>query len=144
MRILLAEDDELLGSGLRAGLAQDLDPLANFLIRLRVVHPILAILVGVGVILLANYSLQRTSTAEVRRAVHTLRALVVVQWVAGFVNVVLLAPVWMQLVHLLVADLLWITLVLLAATTLAEQQAPSESGLESEFLVPSPSGRGLG
>jgi hypothetical protein len=35
------------------------------------------------------------------------------------VNLLLLAPVWMQLVHLLLADLLWITLVLLCAATLA-------------------------
>ena len=35
-------------------------------------------------------------------------------------NVALLAPVWLQLVHLLLADLLWVALVLLAAATLAE------------------------
>jgi heme A synthase len=39
--------------------------------------------------------------------------------VAGVVNLLLLAPVWMQLVHLLLADLLWITLVLLSASMLA-------------------------
>jgi len=44
---------------------------------------------------------------------------VVTQLLAGLVNLVLLAPVWMQLVHLLLADLLWIVLVLLAAATLA-------------------------
>ena len=37
----------------------------------------------------------------------------------GGLNVVLLAPVWLQLVHLLVADLLWMSVVLLAATVLA-------------------------
>ena len=37
----------------------------------------------------------------------------------GLLNVVLLAPTWMQLVHLLLADLLWLALVGLAATTLA-------------------------
>jgi heme A synthase len=40
-----------------------------------------------------------------------------VQLVAGFVNVLLLAPVWMQIVHLLLADTLWITYVLLAGTS---------------------------
>jgi len=33
-------------------------------------------------------------------------------------NLLLLAPIWMQIVHLLLADLLWISLVLLAAETL--------------------------
>ena len=41
-----------------------------------------------------------------------------VQLAAGLLNVALLAPVWMQLVHLLLADLLWIALVLLAARSL--------------------------
>ena len=38
---------------------------------------------------------------------------------AGLLNLVLLAPVWMQIVHLLLADAVWIALVLLAARTLA-------------------------
>ena len=41
----------------------------------------------------------------------------------GFVNVWLAAPVWLQLPHLLVADLLWITLVLVAASILARRDA---------------------
>jgi heme A synthase len=41
----------------------------------------------------------------------------------GFVNVWLAAPVWLQLVHLFVADLLWITLVLAAASILASRDA---------------------
>jgi len=35
------------------------------------------------------------------------------QLCAGAVNIALLAPVWMQLVHLLMANLVWIALVLL-------------------------------
>jgi heme A synthase len=41
-------------------------------------------------------------------------ALAVAQLGAGAINLTLLAPVWMQLVHLLLADLLWLSLVLLA------------------------------
>ena len=33
---------------------------------------------------------------------------------AGAINVILLAPVWMQITHLLLADMVWISLVLLA------------------------------
>jgi heme A synthase len=40
---------------------------------------------------------------------------------AGLLNVFLLAPVWMQLVHLLLADLVWITLVLLSASILEKK-----------------------
>lgn len=38
-----------------------------------------------------------------------------IQLLAGLVNFMLQAPVWMQLLHLLIADLLWISLVLLCA-----------------------------
>ncbi len=40
------------------------------------------------------------------------------QLAAGLLNVVLLAPIWMQMMHLLVADLVWIAYVLMAARTL--------------------------
>jgi heme A synthase len=40
--------------------------------------------------------------------------LALAQLAAGAINVLLLAPVWMQITHLLLADLVWIALVLLA------------------------------
>jgi heme A synthase len=46
----------------------------------------------------------------------------------GFVNVWLLAPVWIQLAHLLAADLLWIALVLLSASALARPDPAFRSG----------------
>lgn len=42
------------------------------------------------------------------------------QLVVGVVNVALLAPVWLQIVHLLLADLLWLATVLFGAEVLAE------------------------
>jgi heme a synthase len=41
--------------------------------------------------------------------------LLVLQFALGVADVTLLAPVWMQILHLLGADLLWIALVVLAA-----------------------------
>jgi heme A synthase len=65
-----------------------------------------------------------SSNLETRRFLATaLTALIVVQWLAGITNVALLAPVWMQLLHLFLADLVWIALVLLAATDLAQRRA---------------------
>jgi cytochrome c oxidase assembly protein subunit 15 len=42
-----------------------------------------------------------------------LRLAIVTQWVAGAINVLVLAPVWIQILHLLLADAAWILLVLL-------------------------------
>jgi heme A synthase len=59
-------------------------------------------------------------------------ALVVMQVAAGFVNVLLLAPVWLQLVHLLLADLIWLSYVLLGAQVLGQEQpAGRVAALES-------------
>jgi heme A synthase len=55
--------------------------------------------------------------------------LVVTQLAAGGLNVLLLAPVWMQLLHLLLADSLWIVVVLFAAVTLAEERVVKEVAL---------------
>ena len=49
-----------------------------------------------------------------------------VQLVAGLVNLALLAPVWMQLVHLVLADLLWIAFVLMSDAASHTRPRPAE------------------
>ncbi len=96
---------------LAQGLAADVSATASGLIRLRVVHPVLAVLVGGGVLALAGRL--AAGGRETARLAAWLRIAILVQWAAGAVNIVLLAPVWMQILHLLLADLAWILLVLL-------------------------------
>ena len=117
---IVALGDTLFPAGsLAEGLRQDVDPTVSFLIRLRVVHPAVAVVVGISLIALASYVRDRTESPEARHAAGRLMLLVFAQWIAGGVNVFLLAPLWLQLGHLLLADLVWISLVLLGATTLA-------------------------
>ena len=106
-------------ASLAEGLRQDFSPTAHLLIRLRVFHPAIAISVALYLVLVVIwlYSLPQNSTAK--RFSLLLVILLVIQLVAGVINVALLAPVWMQLVHLLLADLVWIALVLLTASALA-------------------------
>jgi cytochrome c oxidase assembly protein subunit 15 len=93
---------------LAAGFAQDLSADANFVVKLRAIHPILAAAVGLWLIYYA------TSRAPVtRRLAQGVIATVAAQLLAGIVNLLLLAPIGMQLIHLLLADLLWIVLVAL-------------------------------
>jgi heme A synthase len=98
---------------LQAGLAQDLDATANVLLRLRLWHPLIA---GITAAWIAFYA--ASGPRNVRLA-WTVGALLTAQLAAGLTNLVLLAPVWMQMVHLLLADCLWISLVLLCAANLA-------------------------
>ena len=104
---------------LLAGLAQDLSPTASMLVRLRVLHPILAVAGALAVAFAAARVLQSSAGSSIRRWAWAAAGLALVQIGAGLLNLILLAPVWMQVVHLLLADALWIALVLLAAQYLA-------------------------
>ena len=116
--------DTLFPASLAQGMRQDFSPTAHFLIRLRIIHPALAVLMGVYLMLAAVSAAQgRGRTA--RRLAAMLLGLIVLQWTAGGLNLVLGAPVWLQLAHLLGADLVWITLVLLTAAVAATPAAPS-------------------
>jgi heme A synthase len=107
---------------LQQGIAQDFAPTAHFLIRLRVWHPLIAILNGLYLLFLGGLIYLFRATPHIQRLAITLGALFLAQLVAGMINLGLLAPVWMQLVHLLLADLVWITLVLLAAANFGESE----------------------
>ena len=101
------------------GLQQDFDKTASFLVRLRLWHPVLSILTGVYLLFLARLINSEHADPTVTRLSRLLAIFVVVQLAAGFVNVMLLAPVWMQVIHLLLADLVWLSLVLLSASVAA-------------------------
>lgn len=106
-------------ASLAEGLRQDMDPSQHFLIQLRIYHPLLSILMGVYLLVLTRVLRSQETNATVNRLCRALAILVVVQLAAGFANVMLLVPVWMQITHLLLADLVWISLVLLSASVAA-------------------------
>ncbi len=107
---------------LRAGLAQEFTPAAHFLLRLRIAHPVLAVLVGFFLLYAASSAVRARPSAAVKRMAAVVAGLALGQLAAGAVNWALLAPVWMQIVHLLLANLLWIALVLLAANAAAVEE----------------------
>jgi heme A synthase len=104
-------------SSLASGLAQDFNPAASIFVRLRWIHPALAVLCGAWLLYFGLNALRRP---ESRRPALVMTGLIAAQLLAGVVNLLLLAPVWMQMVHLLLADLVWIALVLLCASMLTE------------------------
>jgi len=112
-------------ASLQAGLTADLDPRSHFLLQLRSLHPVFAILGGTYILALAV----KSRAGQSRRPATALIALVLTQVGVGFVNLGLLAPVWLQLLHLLLADLVWITLVVFAVTRLRIQNKSAVPGL---------------
>jgi heme A synthase len=105
------------------GIQQEMAPDAHFLIRLRIIHPIVAVLVGTYTLRLC-YWLYSRYRGLVRRLSSILAALTVLQLIAGVVNLLLLAPIFMQLLHLLLADTVWIAYILTTASGLAETSGP--------------------
>jgi signal transduction histidine kinase len=113
------------------GVRQELEPGAHLLLRLRVLHPLIAVGVGVYLCVAAGTIASLRPSPTTRRLARTLVVLFVVQVAGGIANVLLLAPVWMQLVHLLLADAVWLCLVLLGAAALAK---PVQSAAMHPFL----------
>ena len=102
---------------LRAGLAYDFAPTAPLLIHMRWMHPASTLLSALAVIVLA---------AKLRgAAARWLLSLTALQLVLGLADIALLAPITLQVLHLLGADLFWIALVV----TSAEALLPARAGL---------------
>lgn len=110
-------------TSLAQGFEWDISGSSSPLLRLRIIHPALAVFVGAFLIVLAVHTLIIPATPAAKRAGIVLAGLVALQICLGLLNVLLLTPVWVQLLHLLNADLIWITLVLLADTMLRRESS---------------------
>jgi heme A synthase len=97
------------------GVRQEFNATSSLLLRLRLLHPAFAVAGGLFLLYAASSALRLRLPAEARRAAWLAAVFVLLQVAAGGVNILLLAPVWMQLAHLLIADLLWIALVMMVA-----------------------------
>jgi heme A synthase len=98
---------------LAEGFAQDFNPAANVFLKLRIWHPAFAAAVALWLLFYAVAALPGGGIA--RRLGYAVLGIMALQMAAGALNLLLLAPVWLQLTHLLLADLLWIAVVLLVA-----------------------------
>ena len=99
-------------TSVRAALAQDFANGSSWLQHLRFLHPVTAVIAGLFICWLLLRSVARPAERKLAIGVLLLLAL---QCALGVADVALLAPLWMQITHLLAADVLWIALVLLAA-----------------------------
>jgi cytochrome c oxidase assembly protein subunit 15 len=133
-------------TSLAHALEQDLSPTSHMLLRLRVIHPTLAVIVALALIVIAPRLPIEAGETRAGGGPGLDPGLGPGTWVAllaalqaalGGLNVVLLAPVWLQLVHLLVADLLWIAVVLLGAATLAGRAPVRHAAVAAAAGAPS-------
>ena len=117
-------------SSLQEGIQQDFSAAAHFLVRLRILHPSIAVVVAVYLIIVVNWINARVTRQLNRQIGWMLISFFIVQLAAGLINVLLLAPVWMQMVHLLLSDLVWICLVLFTAEVMAVEEPREEANLD--------------
>jgi len=111
-------------SGLSARLQEDQGASAHLLQRMRGIHPFLAIAVAAFVAYTALLIPGYCTNPHVKRASLALVVCVFLQVCAGALNVWLSAPGPMQVLHLLLANFTWISLILLAAAARL-QDSPS-------------------
>lgn len=111
-----------------SGVQQELASDASWLVQVRVLHPIAAVAIGFSVAYLVM-RLSATAADRTKRLAGVVMGLVALQFFVGLTNVLLATPLETQIVHLAVADVMWIAYVMFAAATLGERQsagAPAE------------------
>ena len=110
---ITALGDTLFPAGsLSEGMAQDLNGSAHFLIQLRIYHPMIAVGLGFLIFGFVRYSRKFITTSDGMRYSNFLLAGFIIQIFIGTTNVLLLAPIWMQIIHLFTADSIWLIYVL--------------------------------
>ena len=113
-------------TSLAGGLRQDFSQSAHIFVRLRVFHPGIAITAAVLLIFSVVREMRAPGSERTQTFGIAVISLVFLQLIVGAVNVTVLAPVLMQMVHLLVADLVWVAAVLFTAHS-ASRSANSSS-----------------
>jgi cytochrome c oxidase assembly protein subunit 15 len=108
-----------------AALAQDFSATSTWLVRWRWTHPAIAFLASVFLIWVLVRGSRPSAHWDNRRLSGLVLILLAAQYILGLLDVAMLAPVWLQVAHLLGADVLWAALVVLTARLTLE---PAEAG----------------
>jgi len=116
---------------LLSDVGKDFDAASHFLIRLRIIHPILAIITSAYLFYVVRFIQGRELGGLVQKRGNWLLAVMAVQVLAGGFTVLLLAPLYMQVTHLLLADTFWISLLIFSAEVFTIPQRRSDIHTEA-------------
>lgn len=115
-------------SSLGLALAQDFSPTSGWLVRWRWMHPTVAFVASIFLIWLLVRAAQRKAHWDNRGLSALVLLLLAGVYVLGLTDVILLAPLWVQVAHLLGADCLWAALVVLTARLTLEPKQGAGNG----------------
>jgi heme A synthase len=108
---------------LQEGFLKDISPTSHVLLKIRPFHPIIAVAGSVALFFWFGWIQKTFADKRVRRLSRLLSALIVVQLVFGAVTLLSLSPILMQLGHLLLADGIWLSFIILSLTLVRYEQA---------------------
>lgn len=111
---------------LQGSIAQDFSAGSHILLRLRFLHPVMAVVAFVYFLWMVHKLSRRHENS---RTLPYLITTLIAQIALGVLNVLLLAPVWLQITHLLVAEVFWILLVLASSDVLFTVKARANPSL---------------
>lgn len=97
-----------LKQGLWAHLQENLSSSTHFLVQLRIVHPFIAVLTGFYLIFTSQIVHEKIFARKEHQGALLLTSLVALQLLLGGLNIMLSAPGWAQILHLLLATLIWL------------------------------------
>ncbi|MBX3281074.1 MAG: COX15/CtaA family protein [Acidobacteria bacterium] len=113
---------------LLGGLEQDLSSDSNILVLLRPLHPLISIATIIFLVFAADWLKRRSAQdGQIVRWSKILSWLAIVQFFFGALTLLTHMPILMQIGHLLLADLLWISFVILSANALSPQAVTLKS-----------------
>lgn len=99
-------------------LAAAMSPTAHFLNRLQPLHAFIATSIGLVILLTGGLLIHLRPSAAVKDSARWMIGAYGVQFVLGLINIQLNAPIWMQVLHLISADVCWLTLIMAAVAAL--------------------------
>jgi cytochrome c oxidase assembly protein subunit 15 len=102
-------------TSLGLAMAQDFSSTSGWLVRWRWMHPTVAFLASILLIWLLIHAVRRGKYWDNRGLSALVLLLLAIVYSLGLLDVILLAPLWVQVAHLLAADSLWVALVVLTA-----------------------------
>jgi protoheme IX farnesyltransferase len=95
-------------------------------------HPLIATSVGLFLLFSCGFVSRSRPDGATRRLAKWVVGTFLAQMAFGIANLAFLAPIWMQIVHLALSDLIWIAMVLMGISALAESKAEQEQEQERE------------
>jgi cytochrome c oxidase assembly protein subunit 15 len=110
-------------SSLKEGALMGLDSTAHFLIQLRFIHPLLAMFTGLYCMVVANWLLSNLKPGIASQKTKRMILLILIQLGVGVLNMFLLVPIWTQMLHLFLANVLWIIIIDAWVTASAELES---------------------